>query len=93
MIQAYNNVCLILDDNDEICTTNGYGFDGDSHTPPYEIDFVLPKTGVQKIQLSFRTHQPRNPANHYHAMISDLKIYYADISGRSRFELSRLLSR
>ena len=51
MSQAYNNLCLTLDDADELCTTNNYGFDGDSHTPPYEIDFVLPKKTVSKIKL------------------------------------------
>ena len=80
--QSYHNVCLILDDDRELCTTNGYGFDVKSNSPPYEINFILPERSVQKIQLSFRQLEPLNEFGNYRAAVADLKIHYTD-SGKS----------
>ena len=76
--QSYHNVCLILDDDRELCTTNGYGFDVKSNSPPYEINFILPERSVQKIQLSFRQLEPLNEFGNYRAAVADLKIHYTD---------------
>ena len=83
--QSYHNVCLILDDDRELCTTNGYGFDVKSNSPPYEIDFILPKRNVQKIQLHFRQLEPLNKFGNYRAAVADLKIHYRD-PGKSYFK-------
>ena len=78
----YKNVCLTLDDENKLCTPNWYGFDVKSNSPPYEIDFILPKTRTKKVRLSF--HETQLPLGHngnYHAQIADLKIRYSDASG------------
>ena len=77
--QAYKDVCLILDETDELCTNHGYGFDVKSNSPPYEIDFILPKTKVRKVQLNFRQLEPLNENGNYRAMIADLKIHYTNV--------------
>ena len=89
--EFYNNACLILDDNEELCTTNGYGFDVKSNSAPYEIDFILPKKNVKKVKLMFReTEVPPGESGNYHAQIADLKIHYSNVheTGKS---FSRLL--
>lgn len=81
----YNNVCLVLDDSDEICTSEDYGFDIKSNSPPYEIDFILPKLNVTKVQLIFRQHKPpKDQKGNYHAQVADLKIHYTKVYGSSK---------
>ena len=77
--ERYPNVCLTLDDDDELCTPNWYGFDVKSNSPPYEIDFILPKTKTKKVQLSFRQTEPSPGSVNYHALIADLKIRYSNV--------------
>ena len=76
----YKNVCLTLDDDIELCTPHVYGFEDKSNSPPYEIDFIFPKTRTKKVRLSFRETQlpPQYRPGNYHAQIADLKIRYSD---------------
>ena len=76
--EGYLNVCLTLDDDDELCTPNQYGFKSKSNSSPYEIDFILPRTRTKKVQLSFRETKPAPGMGYnYHATIADLKIRYS----------------
>ena len=78
--EKYRNVCLTLDDDDELCTPNGYGFDIKSNSSPYEIDFILPKTRTKNVKLSFRETEPAaGQGANYHALIADLKIRYSNV--------------
>ena len=73
----YKNSCLILDgdDGNKLCAPEEYGFDESSNSPPYEIDFILPKENVQTIQLSFAGDHPDQGMN-LKGKISDMKIFY-----------------
>ena len=77
--EKYRNVCLTLDDDDELCTPNRYGFDIKSNSSPYEIDFILPKTRTKKVKLSFRETEPAPGQNSVYALIADLKIRYSNV--------------
>ena len=65
---AYRNVCLTLDDGDQLCTPKNYGFDVMSDSPPYEIDFIFPRDHVRKLHLKFYDN----------AFVSDLQIFYTE---------------
>ena len=76
----YNNVCVILDDNEELCTSFPYGFEYESNSPPYQIDFVFSKPKVKNVKLIFRENKPpEGQSGNYHAQVADLKIYYSDV--------------
>ena len=77
-ILKYKYYCLTLDDNDEVCTTSEYGFDEKSKSPPYEIDFVLPKRQVKNVKLSHK--QSIHDIGGYHLLIADLKIHYQNVN-------------
>ena len=57
-----------------------YGFDGATRENQ-ELIWRLPKNGVRKIQLEFRSTSPDgwNGREHTMAIITDLDIYYNDI--------------
>ena len=74
--QFYGDVCLTLDDDDQLCTPNDYGFDISSNSSPFEIDFVLPKQNIQKLQLSFNANSPTDGSGNILGQVQDLKIYY-----------------
>ena len=74
---------MILDENDELCTTTLYGFEGDDVSSPYEIEWKLPKEKVKTVQLDFRGSNG-NPMGNPMGMIGDLKIYYTSASNTEK---------
>ena len=67
--QHYTDVCAVLNDDDELCTTHGYGF---WNTKNELITWnAWPKSDISSMEIQFRNSV-------FPAMVADLKVFYSE---------------
>ena len=79
--QHYTDVCAVLNDEDELCTTHGYGF---WNTKNELITWnAWPKSDISRMEIQFRNSV-------FPAMVADLKVFYSECNQKvwhSNFQL------